>query len=726
MRKFKRLFTEGGKASYILSVLFILCMFAAVFFTGIRQLAESRDHIHGEVLSNLDLDAQVISQKINDMYVSLDSTAPGLVFESGFTQEQMLVSMSALRDACDFDYVVRTDVNGMAFNYLGKGNIDLSGRQYIHDALNGQKACEYVDSGTYDPASAYIILAVPIFYRNAVVGVLHGSYKVSNFDSLLSQYTDSRRIQDNGTFIIADDGTIIGASDRNSDCTTFAAALCHKADAGGTDEVRENLNAGKSGYLLRTTGGKKQYGYYEPLTEIKSCRWIMVTIVDQSTVTEHTKSVLFGMLLLFIFAGCITAALIYYVIQRQRLLALQRDKARELTEALDDAREANKAKSDFLSRMSHDIRTPLNGIIGMTYLTQKMTLPEAAQENLRKIATSSKFLLSLVNDILDMSKAESREITLHPEPYPYEDFCAYIDAVIRPLCTEKRQKFLLDTMPVQEYTPIIDIMKLNRIYFNLLSNAVKYTPEGGTISLKIREELLSGDNMRFSLTVSDNGIGMSEEFQKSMFEPFTQERRNDTSLTHGTGLGLAIVKRTVEAMNGTITVESKKNEGSSFTVTIVSPCIKRSVLKKKTLENERTASADDFSSLTGKHILLCEDHPLNQEIAKEMLAGKGMIIQIAEDGQKGVEAFSEAPAGYYDCILMDIHMPVMDGYASTKAIRDLNRPDAKTVPIIAMTADAFADDIQKCLSSGMNAHIAKPIDPQKLYLVLLKYIMKKS
>ena len=722
MKRFKRRFGEGGAASYVLPVLLILCMLAAVISVGARQLAEDRRHVHEEALSGLDLGAQVISQKLNDLYVSLDAVAPGLAFEAGFTQAQMLRAMTALRDACGFDYVVRTDTNGIAFNYLGRENIDLSGRQYIRDALRGLRTCEYVDSGTYDPGSAYIILAVPVFYGDAVVGVLHGSYKVSNFDRMLSRSADGGQSRSDGTFIIAEDGTVIGASDRSADCGPFVEVLLHRSDAAGAEAAAAALDAGKSGYLLQNADGKKQYVYYEPLSGIETCRWVMITEVDQATVAEHTRATGYGIAMLYAAAFCITVALICSVILRQRLAVLQRNEARALSEALSDARAASRAKSDFLSRMSHDIRTPLNGIIGMTYLTQEMTLPEAAQSNLRKIATSSKFLLGLVNDILDMSKTERQEITLHPEPYPFEDFSAYLDAVIRPLCAEKRQEFRFEAEPIRGYVPVVDIMKLNQIYFNLLSNAVKYTPEGGTISLKIREELLTDDHIRFTLTVSDNGIGMSEEFQKSMFEPFTQENRNDASPSRGSGLGLAIVRRTVEAMGGTLRVRSRENEGSSFTVSIVSPCLKRAALEKKAAESAGAASAQDFSALAGKHILLCEDHPLNQEIARALLNEKGMLVQLAEDGQKGLDAFSKAPVGYYDCILMDLRMPVLDGYETTKAIRGLSRADAGTVPIVAMTADAFDDDVQKCFDAGMNGHIAKPIEPELMYAALQRLI----
>ena len=377
---------------------------------------------------------------------------------------------------------------------------------------------------------------------------------------------------------------------------------------------------------------------------------------------------------------------------------------------------ANTAKTDFLSRMSHDMRTPLNGIIGMTYLTEKMELPQAARDNLGKIATSSQFLLSLVNDILDMSKMESRAMELHLEPYPFEEFCTYLDAVIRPLCKEKQQEFLLDVAPLPGYTPLVDITRLNRIYFNLLSNAVKFTPEGGTITLRIREQLLPGDRIRFTLTVRDNGVGMSREFQTHLFEPFVQENRDDNSEMRGSGLGLAIVKKTVEAMEGTISVESEKGKGTAFTIVLTSPCVRKTALA------QAKPPADDGGDgcLAGRHVLLCEDHPLNQEIAKALLMDKGMLVQIAENGQKGVEAFVQAPVGYFDCVLMDLRMPVMDGLEASRRIRAMARADAEGIPIIAMTADAFADDISKCLKAGMDAHIAKPIDPAAFYQTLRK------
>ena len=394
----------------------------------------------------------------------------------------------------------------------------------------------------------------------------------------------------------------------------------------------------------------------------------------------------------------------------------QLEQEARLRAALDAAEQANEAKSDFLSRMSHDIRTPLNGIIGMTYLTEKLDLPEKAQENLRKIDISSKFLLSLINDILDLTKAERDKVELHPEPYPPQEFYAYMDSVFRPLCESKSQTFIVNAHPPTEVVPLFDKLRINQVLFNLLSNAVKYTPEGGTIVY--RADFSAPDEqgrLAAEFEISDNGRGMSREFQKHLFEPFTQESRKDTSDARGSGLGLAIVKRLLDLMGGTISVRSRLGEGSSFVVNLTADSIPAGAQPGAAA---KTASGAEPDRLAGRHVLLCEDHPLNQEIAAALLSERQMNVTLAEDGRRGLELFRAAPSGYYDAILMDIRMPVMDGYEATGAIRALDRPDAKTVPIIAMTADAFTDDVQRCLDAGMNGHIPKPIDPSALYRAL--------
>jgi len=391
----------------------------------------------------------------------------------------------------------------------------------------------------------------------------------------------------------------------------------------------------------------------------------------------------------------------------------QLEQEERLRAALNEAQKANRAKSEFLSRMSHDMRTPLNGIIGMTYLTQTMELPAKVRENLGKIDTSSKFLLNLINDVLDMSKAESERIELHPEPYAPKEFTDYIDAVVRPLCEEKNLHFEMEARPPETRVPLFDKLRINQIVFNLLSNAVKYTPEGGTVRYcshfgDVRED----GTIPVCIEVSDNGIGMSEEFQKILFEPFSQEERPDAPKVRGSGLGLSIAQKMVSLMGGTIQVQSGIGKGTTFTVRLTVGSVP---LPTEPLQGDTPAGTDNPERLAGRHILLCEDHPLNQEIARTLLMEKQMLVEVAENGQRGVELFSRSMVGYFDAVLMDIRMPVMNGYEAVEAIRALPRPDAKTVPILAMTADAFADDVQKCLDAGMNGHIAKPIDPEQLY-----------
>jgi len=390
--------------------------------------------------------------------------------------------------------------------------------------------------------------------------------------------------------------------------------------------------------------------------------------------------------------------------------------------ALKQAEKANEAKSAFLSRMSHDMRTPLNGIIGLTYLTEEMPLPETAQKNLHKIDTSSKFLLGLINDILDMAKAESGKVALKLEPYTISEFNEYLDAVIRPLCRERNLNFVLDESGIEDRIPLADKLRINQVLFNLLSNAVKYTPEGGTITYTIQSVPLPDQRVQITHTISDTGIGMSKEFLTKLFDPFTQEERTEGVKVQGTGLGLAIVKRMVDLMGGTIKVESTLDKGSTFILTLEFDTVEPGA----ETNDAQKMNEDPSLALAGKHVLLCEDHPLNQEIAKMLLSQKGINVDIADNGQIGVNMFRGSASHTYDLILMDIRMPVMNGYEAAKAVRASSQSDSRTIPIIAMTADAYPEDVEKAMQSGMNGHIAKPIDPDHLFEVLQQMMNQKK
>ena len=406
---------------------------------------------------------------------------------------------------------------------------------------------------------------------------------------------------------------------------------------------------------------------------------------------------------------------------RREILVIQTDitaayeqaqqQLRRMEAALHAAEEANRAKSEFLSRISHDIRTPMNVIGSMTaFAFEDMADPEKLKKDLREIQTSNTFLLSLINDILDLSKIDSGRIELHPEPYPYADYIANIRSMFEPLCRQKGLRFLIEEGEI-DGTVITDRIRLNQIALNLLSNAVKYTPPGGTVICRTAGARLPDGRIDCRIEVSDTGIGMSEEFQKMMFEPFTQEAGSSrcAGQAGGTGLGLSIVKRIVDLMDGTIAVRSETGRGTDITVRFAFPEAEEAPAADCALPARDAADGPLHGS-----VLLAEDHPINAEIAQRLLEGFGLEVVWAHDGEMAVSLFSGEPAGTFAAVLMDIQMPRMNGYDAARAIRALPRRDAQTVPIIAMTADAYAEDVERCLRAGMNAHVAKPLDPKLL------------
>lgn len=381
----------------------------------------------------------------------------------------------------------------------------------------------------------------------------------------------------------------------------------------------------------------------------------------------------------------------------------------KLKEAAEKANQANVAKTNFLRRMSHDIRTPLNGIVGMINLAQRYgNDKEKLYECKEKVLTSLDYLLSLINDILDMSKAESNALVLESKPFDLIETLNSIIAIIETSANEHNIQFIggksLSYIPHRYFIGSQEY--LNRLLMNIASNAIKYNKENGSITLYCKE-ISSNENMALMQFVcSDTGLGMSEDFQKHAFEPFACEGKATITGYSGTGLGLSIVKDIVDIMDGSIEMDSKENVGTTFVVTI--PLQMDSNPKVKVQKNEKELN------LSGKKALLVEDNEINLEIATIMLQDLGLIVTPAQNGKEALDIFEQSDTHTFDYIFMDVMMPVMDGLEATKRIRSLNREDAKTTPIIALSANAFEDDIKECLDAGMNAHVAKPIDVHAL------------
>ena len=366
------------------------------------------------------------------------------------------------------------------------------------------------------------------------------------------------------------------------------------------------------------------------------------------------------------------------------------------------AEEASKAKTFFLSNMSHDIRTPLNAIIGYTTLAKRKDITnEGRIEYIEKVETASRQLLEIVNDVLDMNRIESGKFTLEPTRVNLEDCIREVSDLVRTQLEENEIDFTA-SCDVSHKWVMCDKVMLDRALMNLLSNAGKFTQANGKVLLQLSELACDDETCRFEFRVKDNGIGMDPEFAERMFVPFERERTSTVSKTQGTGLGLAITKNIVDMMDGNITVSTQKGKGTEFIVTVDFPLAQ--------LEEESRFGEGDDISFEGKRALLVEDNMINMEIAQILLEQAGFLIETAENGEIAVDMTAESEPGYYDVILMDIQMPVMDGYTATQAIRKLENPELAGIPIIAMTANAFQEDIKKAEEIGMNGHIAKPLD----------------
>jgi len=564
-------------------------------------------------------------------------------------------------------------------------------------------------------------------------------YDHSKLDSMLSvkSYNGNAYL-----FMLDNDGNITYTNQKEDKFFRNYFLLKHlKGDQAITEEEADSLQKKLDGREQGVELVESDKPYYLGYCPIENNNTMLICIVEKSVVDnvlrDYQKTIVFETILMAGFILLLFAGLFYSIsrrslaeqkaeyekrnneIQTQAMKEMEESnkklkKAKDITtEALQTAENANKAKTDFLSNMSHDIRTPMNAIIGMTSLIRHDAGNKAKViEYADKIDISSQHLLGIINDVLDMSKIEAGKTVFKYTDFSILDFITELNTIFHSQIDEKNQTLTIIKENIRHEWVNGDQVHLMQIFSNLVSNAVKYTQEGGKIQFLVEEcETKSSVYAKYRFLVSDNGMGMSADFKDTIFDAFTRAESSMTNKIQGTGLGMAITKNLVEAMGGSIDVESELSQGSCFEV-----LIDLRIAEDRLVSSAEQAEKDEPAGnvLKGMRFLCAEDNELNAEILMELLKIEGAECTICENGKRVLEAFEQSAPGDYDMILMDVQMPVMNGYEATKAIRRSSHELAMTIPIIAMTANAFSEDIQHSLAAGMNAHVSKPVEMKVL------------
>ncbi|MBR5341027.1 MAG: response regulator [Erysipelotrichaceae bacterium] len=518
----------------------------------------------------------------------------------------------------------------------------------------------------------------------------------------IQQITEEIALQSSGSYgmVLDKTGLVIAHSDKSEigknyleETDTLYAKLAEIIYSG--DENNFELEYGEQKYVA--------------FVENIEGGWQAVSLVDTNIFYQPLKIIMPLLGILTVLEGLIFMLVILN--QTEKNLAIASAK---------EAQSANQAKTRFLSQMSHEIRTPINAIIGLdSIVLRDEKISSRTRESLEKIGTSARHLLSIVNDILDMSRIESGRMVLKEEIFSFRELIDQINTIIGGQCDDKRLNYVCNRIePLDDYFSG-DNLKLKQIIINILGNSVKFTDSPGTITFSVRQENISTEQAKLLFTMEDTGIGMDKEFIPKLFDAFTQENTANTSQYGGSGLGMAITKNIVEMMGGEINVESEKGKGTVFTVTVI---------LKRAKEEEYAASQEspiETASLKGCHLLIAEDQEMNAEVLSDLIELEDMTSEWAQNGKLAIEMFEKNKAGHFDAILMDMRMPVMDGISATQEIRKLDRPDARMIPIIALTANAFEEDVKQCLQAGMNAHLSKPVNIDLLKKTLSDFLGEK-
>ncbi len=845
MNSQKKSTTRFLTVSLLLVAVFCVCIFSFLAFFMNQKSAETISSVGTIYMTSM-------SEKVSQHF---ETTIDLRLIQVESLVETISPKHSALRSTLEYNAQAR-GFEGLAF-CSDDGDFDVLYGDPLTTAdpdpfLKSLRAGEKkVAVGLDKNGEKFVLLGVPARYPMQDGGdsiALVASLTADYVAETLSLYSDNSLVY---SHIIRNDGSFVirsGDAYRDNYFERLQSLFDSVPETGDqyVHELQEAMRTGEDYSTLLQIGEERRHLYS---TKLAYSEWYLVTVLPYGELDEAVND-LGKTWILMVYLGCavVLLALLLIFAQYFKLLLGQ---MQELAEAKKAAEHANKAKSEFLSNMSHDIRTPMNAIVGMTAIaTANINDVQQVQNCLKKITLSSRHLLGLINDVLDMSKIESGKLTLNMDQISLREVMDSIVSIVQPQVRAKHQRFDVFIHDISTENVCCDSVRLNQVLINFLGNAIKFTPDGGAIQVSLYEEdsPKGVDFIRVHLTVKDNGIGMTKEFQEKIFDSFSREDSTRVRKTEGTGLGMAITKYIVDAMDGTIDVESELGKGTEFHVTLdleraqiqeedmILPewnllvtdddqqLCESTVASLKSIGvradwaldaetaikmiEKRHQHGDDYhiilldwklpgmdgitaakeirrrfgtdtpillisaydwseietdakaagitgfiskplfkstlfyglkpfigapqatdepppeeitSHFDGKKILLAEDNDLNWEIAEELLSELGLDLEWAENGQICVEKFEASPLGYYDAILMDLRMPVMSGYEATRAIRASERADA-SLPIIAMTADAFSEDIKKCLDCGMNAHVAKPIDVREISRLLDKYI----
>ena len=656
------------------------------------------------------------------------------------TTEELLAYLKKLSELSNYHEkqveLIAVDSAGHYYTEYGRMGL-LRGMNYLEDS---PQWVSYVSNSlTVDDSRMVFLekLSTPITLQSGEKEITLRYFGISQSMTQLNDYFRCDAYKNNNSVYVLDNEgfKLFNANDtellKGHNVYTVLSRMSYLHDSSFA-EAKERLDRTGSCYSNAVLDGTE---YFYALKQMENAQWTLAFLVPAKYVAVNTqKLVSIVMVIIIAFSTVFSVTAVFggwFLLRQKQQQELRAEKEANLrleqyniqltkandemrraqeiaVEALQSAERASKAKTDFLANMSHDIRTPMNAIIGITTLMKnELHQPEKLAEHLGKLESSGQLLLGIINDILDMSRIESGKTTLSIEKMNLPQQISQLDGMIRQQANQHGQTFTVETH-LQHENVLADPNRLNQVLMNILSNAVKYTPRGGHIRFEAEELPRNEHYARYRFIVQDDGIGMSEAYQKTLFDPFTREEKSGTNKVQGTGLGMAITKSIVDLMGGSISVESATGKGTRFEVVLEFPIDAEAdhARQVQALPEE----AEETSPLCGMKFLCAEDNAINAEILEMLLESRGASCTICSNGQEIVDAFASVKPGDYDMILMDVQMPVMDGLEATRRIRSGENPLGRIIPILAMTANAFLEDMQKSREAGMDEHLSKPVD----------------